>query len=168
MTSTLRRAGLLLLAMAIFSAPTTTEAQSQTDPVAIAKAKELLAASNVGVMRDQIAAILQSQLAALIQQANPGQDAKVDQAMKELIQPAVKQHIPEVMDAAAAIYAKYFTRDELTQLIAFYKSPVAQKLSRVAPEITDLMREWPNRVGNDVLKETAADLQKRGLKLPSS
>jgi hypothetical protein len=143
-------------------------AQSSVDPVALAKAKELLAVSNVVAMRDQIAALLQRQIAALIQQANPGQEAQVDQAVKELIQPALEQRIPEFLDAAAAIYAKYFTRDELAQLVAFYKSPVAQKLTHVAPEITDLMRDWPNRVGNDILKQSAADLRKRGLKLPGA
>jgi len=159
---------ILLLTLLLPFAPVSSSAQSQTDPVALAKAKELLAASDMATMRDQIAALLQSQIQALIQRANPGQDAKVEQAMKDLIKPALRQRIPEFMDSAAAVYAKYFTRDELTQLIAFYNSPVAKKFARVAPEITDLMKQWPNRVGNDVLNETAADLQKRGLKPPSS
>ena len=163
-----RCAAILLLTLLLPFVPVSGRAQSQSDPVALAKAKELLAASDMATMRDQIATLLQSQIQALILQANPGQDAKVDQAMKDLIKPALKQRIPQFMDSAAAVYAKYFTRDELTQLIAFYNSPVAKKLARVAPEITDLMKQWQNQVGNDVLNQTAADLQKRGLKLPSS
>jgi uncharacterized protein len=147
-------------------------AQSTVDPVAVAKAKELLQVSNLVAMRDQMVALVQAQIAALVLQANPDQNDKVNKAVADLIQPALKRHMPEYFDLAAGVYASHFTRAELEQLVAFYKSPVGQKLTReqdtLVPAITSMSKTWINRVGNDVLNETAADLQKRGLKLPSS
>jgi hypothetical protein len=34
-----------------------------------------------------------------------------------------------------AIYARYFTADELRRLIAFYKSPIGTKYMRVTPAV---------------------------------
>ena len=71
-----RCATILLLTLLLPLLPVSSRAQSQTDPVALAKAKELLAASDMAAMRDGIAILLQSQLQALIQQANPGRTRK--------------------------------------------------------------------------------------------
>jgi len=172
MASTSRRAVLFLLALlpAVFSEAS--RAQTDVDPVALAKAKELISVSNLVAMRDDMAAFIGTQISALVKQANPDQDDKVDRAVKDLVLPVLKRHLPEYLDLAAAVYAKHFTRDELTQIVAFYKSPVGQKFSReqanVVPDITEMTKGWINRIGNAVLKETGPDLQKRGLKVPGA
>jgi len=171
-SSSIRLAAFCGLFLALALPPTTTLGQSTVDPVALAKAKELISVSNLIAMRDDMASLIGTQIGALVKQANPDQDDKVDQAVKDLVLPALKRRLPEYLDLAAGVYAKHFTRDELTQIVAFYKSPVGQKFSReqatLLPEITDMTRSWVNRAGNDVLKETADGFQKRGLKLPSS
>jgi hypothetical protein len=147
-------------------------AQGDVDPVALAKAKELLAISNLVEMRDQMVALVQAQIASLVLDANPDQEERVDRAVKDLIQPALKRRMPEYLDLAAAIYANHFTRNELDQLLSFYKSPLGLKLVReqdvLVPAMSEMARDWVNRVGNDVLKEAAAGLAKRGLKAPGA
>lgn len=142
------------------------------DPVALAKAKELLTVSNLASFRDQMTALVQAQIAALVLDANPGLDDKVDDAVKDLIQPALKKRMPEYLELAAAVYADHFTRNEIEQLLAFYKSPLGQKLMReqdkLVPAMTEMAKKWVNKVGNEVLKETSADLAKRGLKAPGA
>jgi hypothetical protein len=107
-----------------------------------------------------------------VRDANPGAGDKVDRAVADFIRPALKQRIPEYLDLAAGVYADHFTRAELDQLVAFYKSPVGQKLTReqseLVPDITKMSRAWINRVGNEVLKDAAADFAKRGLKPPKA
>jgi len=166
-----RPAAVLAAALAL-ATPGAADAQNAADPAALAKAKELLQASNLVAMRDQMVALVEAQIAALVRDANPGQDDKVDRAVADLIRPALKRRIPEYLDLAAGVYADHFTRAELDQLITFYKSPLGQKLVReqaeLVPDITKMSKAWINRVGNDVLKDAAADLTKRGLKAPGA
>jgi len=165
-----RPAAFLVAALAL-ATPGASDAQNAADPVALAKAKEPLQASNLIAMRDQMVGLVEAQIAALVLDANPGQDDKVDRAVTDLIRPALKRRIPEYLDLAAGVYADHFTRAELDQLVSFYKSPLGQKLVReqgeLIPAITQMSKQWVNRVGNEVLKD-AADFAKRGLKAPGA
>ncbi len=162
---------LVLIVAVIVLAPPPAEAQAK-DPIALAKAKELLAVSDLVAMRDQMVSLVESQIASLVLEANPGQEEKVDRAVADLIRPSLKRRMPEYLDLAAAIYADHFTRSELDQLLAFYKSPVGQKLKReqdkLVPAISEMARNWVNRVGNDVLKDASQGLLKRGLQPPGA
>jgi hypothetical protein len=152
-------------------APESSWAQAK-DPVALAKAKELLAVSDLVSMRDQMVALVEAQIAALVLEANPGEEEKVDRAVADLVRPALKRRMPEYLDLAAGIYAEHFTRNELDQLLAFYKSPIGQKLKReqdkFVPAINEMAKNWVNRVGNDVLKDASQGLLKRGLQPPGA
>lgn len=162
-------AALIVITMALTGPTAWAQAK---DPVALAKAKELLTVSNLASFRDQMTALVEAQIAALVLDANPGLDDKVDDAVKDLIQPALKKRMPEYLELAAGVYADHFTRNELDQLLAFYKSPLGQKLMReqdkLVPAMTEVAKKWVNKVGNEVLKETSADLAKRGLKAPGA
>jgi uncharacterized protein len=162
----------VLAALLASALATPAGAQSKADPVALAKAKELLQVSNLVVLRDQMVGLVEAQIAALVLDANPGAKDKVDRAVADVIRPALKQRLPEYIDLAAGVYAEHFTRAELEQLVSFYKSPVGQKLireqSELVPDITKMSRQWVNRVGNEILKDAAADLAKRGLKAPGA
>ncbi|HZF35753.1 MAG TPA: DUF2059 domain-containing protein, partial [Candidatus Angelobacter sp.] len=140
-----RPAAVLAAALAL-ATPGAADAQNAADPAALAKAKELLQASNLVAMRDQMVALVEAQIAALVRDANPGQDDKVDRAVADLIRPALKRRIPEYLDLAAGVYADHFTRAELDQLITFYKSPLGQKLVReqaeLVPDITKMSKAW--------------------------
>jgi hypothetical protein len=160
-----------LIAVMLALAPESSWAQAK-DPVALAKAKELLAVSDLVSMRDQMVALVEAQIAALVLEANPGEEEKVDRAVADLVRPALKRRMPEYLDLAAGIYAEHFTRNELDQLLAFYKSPIGQKLKReqdkFVPAINEMAKNWVNRVGNDVLKDASQGLLKRGLQPPGA
>jgi hypothetical protein len=167
-----RRVSIVVAALLMAALPTHAGAQSKADPVALAKAKELMQVSNLGAKRDQMVALVEAQIAALVRDANPGDEDKVDRAVADVIRPALKRRIPEYLDLAAGVYADHFTRAELEQLVLFYKSPLGQKLVReqgdVIPAITEMSKQWVNRVGNEVLKDAADDFAKRGLKAPGA
>jgi len=166
-----RPAAILIAALAL-AIPGAAGAQNATDPVALAKAKALVQVSNLVAMRDQMVALVEAQIAALVRDANPGEDDKVNRAVADVIRPALKRRIPEYLDLAAGVYADHFTRAELDQLVSFYKSPLGQKLVReqdeLVPAMTQMSRDWVNRVGNEVLKDAADDFTKRGLKAPGA
>jgi hypothetical protein len=166
-----RPAAILVAALAL-AIPGAAGAQNATDPVALAKAKALVQVSNLVAMRDQMVGLVEAQIAALVRDANPGEDDKVNRAVADVIRPALKRRIPEYLDLAAGVYADHFTRAELDQLVSFYKSPLGQKLVReqdeLVPAMTQMSRDWVNRVGNEVLKDAADDFTKRGLKAPGA
>jgi hypothetical protein len=62
----------------------------------------------------------------------------------------------EVIELNVAPYVQRFSRDELLAMIAFYQTPVGQKLGRLLPEITtDVMSagtEWGRAIGERVVK----------------
>ena len=66
----------------------------------------------------------------------------------------------EVRGILAKVYTKHFTRDELTQLIAFYKSPVGKRLTEVLPLVMqDSMaagQEWNIRMANQIMEALKA------------
>jgi hypothetical protein len=166
------RPAVILIAALALAIPSAVGAQNATDPVALAKAKALVQVSNLVAMRDQMVALVEAQIAALVRDANPGEDDKVNRAVADFIRPALKRRIPEYLDLAAGVYADHFTRAELDQLVSFYKSPLGQKLVReqdeLVPAMTQMSRDWVNRVGNEVLKDAADDFTKRGLKAPGA
>ena len=166
-----RPAAILIAALAL-ATPGAAGAQNAADPVALAKAKALVQVSNLVAMRDQMVGLVEAQIAALVRDANPGEDDKVNRAVADVIRPALKRRIPEYLDLAAGVYADHFTRAELDQLVSFYKSPLGQKLVReqdeLVPAMTQMSRDWVNRVGNEVLKDAADDFTKRGLKAPGA
>jgi hypothetical protein len=167
----LRPAAVLVAAFAL-AMPGASGALNAADPVALAKAKELLQVSNLIAMRDQMVSLVEAQIAALVLDSNPGEEDKVNRAVTDVIRPALKRRIPEYLDLAAGVYADHFTRAELDQLVSFYKSPLGQKLVReqgeLIPAMTKMSKDWVNRVGNEVLKDAADDFAKRGLKAPGA
>lgn len=83
-------------------------------------------------------------------------EAKVN-AIKQVIGDVLKEQMPSLLEHIAPLYAKYYTADEIRQLIAFYKSPLGVKMLRVNPT---LMRE-STALGEQWGKDLQPMLQKR-------
>jgi hypothetical protein len=65
--------------------------------------------------------------------------AKVDDAaladMRLEVDRLVFQRVSKMMEGAPAIYAKYFTADELREMTAFYRTPIGIKAMRELPAV---------------------------------
>lgn len=61
----------------------------------------------------------------------------------------------ELVDLVAPIYTKYFTPEELTQLLAFYNSPIGQKVVEKTPYIMQesmgVGREWGLKISQKIV-----------------
>jgi hypothetical protein len=69
----------------------------------------------------------------------------------------IKEFSPqEMIDLVAPIYAKYYTEDELVQLIQFYKTPLGKKVIETLPMITQdsysAGEEWGRKIAEKVQK----------------
>ena len=59
-----------------------------------------------------------------------------------------------LMDRMVPIYAKYYTQQDMDDLIAFYDTPLGKKLSTVQPQITlesmSVAQQWAAEIGQKV------------------
>jgi hypothetical protein len=69
----------------------------------------------------------------------------------------LKLDIDSFVDAFIPLYDKYFSHDDIKQLIKFYESPIGKKLLAVTPLITkesySLGEEWGEQLALDILEE---------------
>ena len=67
---------------------------------------------------------------------------------------SVKVEIQALMDRMVPIYAKYYTQQDMDDLIAFYDTPLGKKLSTVQPQITlesmSVAQQWAAEIGQKV------------------
>lgn len=73
-----------------------------------------------------------------------------------------KANSDEFVELMIPVYGKYYSHEEIKQLIAFYKTPIGKKVTATLPAITqDSMavgQQWGMKLGQQVMEE----LQKEG------
>ena len=83
--------------------------------------------------------LMDSLLPVLTQKGNQEMDstakAKVQEKMQAIMIP-VKKMIQRIQEDRLNLYDKYFTQEEIDDMIAYYKSPAGRKYVRLKPEIT--------------------------------
>jgi hypothetical protein len=74
-----------------------------------------------------------------------------------------------LIDQAAMIYAKAFTKPELSEMAAFYKTPTGQKMARLTPVLTQQMmaagQQYAQQMAGQLTTRIQDELKKRGNKL---
>ena len=69
----------------------------------------------------------------------------------------VKMKIDDLLYACVPAYSKYYTHDEIKQLIVFYESPLGRRMVEVTPLLTqDTMaigQVWGEKLGQEIVNE---------------
>ena len=77
---------------------------------------------------------------------------------------AVRERRGELEALIVPIYARHFTTDELRQLLAFYRTPIGQKVlteqPAIAREAMEGGREWGQQLGMEIGQKMAAEPKK--------
>jgi uncharacterized protein len=72
----------------------------------------------------------------------------------------------ELVDATARNYASHFTEAELKGLLAFYQSPLGQKMIVEEPKVIDESMNyagiWADKLSDDVMVKMRTEMKKRG------
>jgi uncharacterized protein len=75
----------------------------------------------------------------------------------------------ELLNVVATTYAQRFTEQELKDLLAFYKSPLGQKVVIDEPKVLDTAmqraQDWANNFSEEVISKMRAEMKKRGANL---
>lgn len=134
-------------------------------PAAIAAAKEILAMKNVSAMyASAVPNIVQRTKDTLIQ-GNLNYQKDLNEVAVVVAQ-AMAGREKEIGEQMAKIYASDFTEQELKDLVAFYKSPVGQKLLSTEPKSIaasmQFMNQWAQSFAEEVNGQFRAEMRKRG------
>ncbi len=156
----------LSIAMPGAYAQTAAPAAAQIDPAAASAAKELMDAMKVREMMRMSFAQIQQNLPQMMMQGAAGAinaNAKLSAAQKKSAIAEVEKELPaaakafgetmndpklmdELMGEMMPLYAKHFSGDELRGMIAFYRSPLGQKMLQTMPQLMGESMQISQRV----------------------
>jgi uncharacterized protein len=160
----------LLCAALLVAAPALAQQKAPTpaDPAAVAAAKDLLLA--MGSMKQFEIAIntMSRGMANEFKKQLPAKGKEIDDVM-ELMAAKFNARKDEMLTLVAPLYAEKFTVAELTEIGAFYKTPIGQKMIATQPEILQRSMQigmaWGATIGKEVEAEARKELKKRGVDL---
>ena len=126
---------LIVLVIAfVLRAAVVAEAQTSA-PDAIDAARELLSVMSPDMVSQTVQGMMGQIWPSLEQQFG----GKVDQAtlteLRAEFERSLQEFVNDSMKDAPAIYARYFTVDELHQIAAFYKTPAGAKALQTLPKV---------------------------------
>jgi hypothetical protein len=143
------------------------EAQTATAG-AVAAARELLAIKGGTAMFEPvIPGVVESAKNSLLP-TNPNLARDLNEISLQL-RKEYESKKAELVYEVAIIYAQHFTEQELKELIAFYKTPLAQKMLREEPVAVDASlkraQDWSVAFSEVVLGRFRTEMKKRGHEL---
>lgn len=85
----------------------------------------------------------------------PGLDADTLAELRQVLERVQNAYATDFIKESPAIYARYFTADELRDMLAFYRSPTGAKALKVMPQITAEMMAAILQKAESVQTETS-------------
>jgi hypothetical protein len=144
-------------------------AKAQTPaPEAIATAKELVETIHLNDQYNAIIPGLFKNLKPVIVQGRADVERQYDALAPAMID-AFRQRVSEMSDAAATVYAKNFSIEDLRALNEFYKTPTGQRLIQKLPTVSQEMMgagmKFGRSIGGEVQQRMIEELRKKGVTL---
>ncbi len=134
-------------------------------PAAIAAATELLNMKNVAAMYASAVPNIVAQTKDALLQSNLNYQKDLNEVAVIVVQSLAGRQ-KEITEGMAKIYASDFTEQELKDLVAFYKTPLGQKLLNQEPKTIQTsmtyMTKWGQNFAEIVNAQFRAEMRKRG------
>ena len=166
--------GLLPAAALVVSVVLAPVARADTAPPALTTdqmqlAMQVVQAIGIQQVADSAAAGLKLVLVQSLAANSKMPPEKVEPIVDQALMPDIRASEPQFVTTVATLYGQAFTAPELQQILAFYQTPVGQKLQQVTPGLTQQMVQaghaWIAQIGEQVLKLDADKLTAQGLKV---
>jgi uncharacterized protein len=77
-----------------------------------------------------------------------------------------RKEMPRLVELMVPIYDQHFSTEQLRALLAFYESPLGRHFISVQPAVTTQSIQAGQQWGAQLGAEIAADLQRRGIRVP--
>ncbi len=132
-------------------------------------ATQVVQAIGIGHVANAALAGLRIVLVQSLAQRNKMPEDQVGAIVDQVLMPDLQARQPAFIASVADSYGRAFTPEELQQILAFYQTPVGQKLEGLTPALTQQMvttgRAWVQKSGVDVLQADEAKLKAQGLSI---
>jgi len=159
----------LVLGLALAGHPATAQQAAPplkpASPAAIAAAKEILAMKNASAMYANAVPNIVQRTKDELTQANLNYQKDLNDLAPIVAQTFAGKE-KEIGDGMAQVYANEFTEQELKDLVAFYRSPLGQKLLTNEPRAIQFsmsyMNQWAQNFAETVNAQFRAEMRKRG------
>jgi hypothetical protein len=134
-------------------------------PTCMASAREILQLKNVSVMYAYAVPNLVHQTKEQLLQTNLNYQKDLNE-VEVIVAQKLAGREKEIGEGMAQIYCNAFTEQELKDLVAFYKTPLGQKLITTEPRAIQssmaYMNSWGQNFAETVNGEFRAEMRKRG------
>lgn len=145
--------------------PLPAAAQQKTTPQALATARELVLLKRGDVAFNPVIDGVVETVKNVFLPINPNLSKELNEVSLQL-RKEYQSKRPELLNEIAKVYAEHFTEAELQALVAFYKTPVGQKMVEEEPKIVDesvrRSQTWGDALSGDVLERFREEMKKRG------
>ena len=127
----------------------------------VSQAEQLVRASLTDLLLANVRQRTEDQLHALLREkALPPEEA--EQILQEETEAVFAEEEQRLLDTLVPVYRRYYTADEINQLLSFYQTEVARKSQRVsgriAAEIQQYVRVWNGNIEETLLERIDARL----------
>jgi hypothetical protein len=137
----------------------------QPTAAAVAAAKALVETKGGSQMFDPVIAGIVDQTKGALLQTNPQLSKDLNDVGTQL-RTEFGPKRDELVTEAARRYAQRFSEQELKDLLAFFKTPLGQKMLTLEPQVLDdtfnYVQQWAPRVGEEVMNRFRAEMKKKG------
>ena len=134
----------------------------------LAAAKELMEVAGVAKQFDEVMPVLAQRLGEAFVAVAPDKADEIREVFKQVAVKFVDRK-GELIDQIAALYAEKLSAEDMTAIVAFYKSPVGVKFIAIQPEMSrqamTLGQRWGSALGREIEEEARRELKKRGIEL---
>ncbi len=163
-----RHIGMGLLALTLVTAPALAQQPAAPSPTALQTARDLVQANGEAHAFDGVIQNLVDGAAIGFLQTNPDLAPQL-RDLAATLRPEYDKRQGEIIDMLASAYATRFSEAELKEALAFYKSPVGQKLVTDRPAIVQQavqnIQAWAAKLNNEVMDRIRAEMKKKGYDL---
>jgi hypothetical protein len=135
--------------------------QSAIDPAKEADIRHLLEVTKAGVLATQAMDAQEKVIRPMLVQAFPPGDYRDKLIDLFFAKFHAKRNIQDLENLIVPVYDKYYTREEIQQLLKIYETPLGQKMVDTMPKILQESQEagrtWGESMGRDSMREVLAE-----------
>lgn len=144
---------------------TASYAQQKPSAAAMALANQIITLKGAGKLFEPLIPGVIEQGKNMLLQQNPALQKDLNEVTAKLRSELAPRQV-EVMAEVSRAYASHFTEAELKDILAFYKSPVGNKMIEEEPKALDqsmqYAQDWAIKFSDEALNKIRAEMKKKG------
>lgn len=150
---------------------TTLNQADQIDPELDAAIRQLIAGTGALEIGEQFANAISMQMAQSLRRSNSDVPPETFSIVQEEVMAVINEELANgsFENLIVPVYAKYFTLEEVLELLAFYRTPIGQKTVEVMPLLTQesmqVGQSWGIGIGPIIGQRVSQRLAAAGIEL---